>query len=274
MKQWFLKVIFAMGIFLFLTNLVGVFTSLRNPAIYTDNSELISSAITLSEDEFYEELDALSKIDTKLYVEAVTQLVHHGMAHYWPETDADIKKYRLRVPFYENYLLYLASYVKPDIYYRYEFTNHRRALERGVGLCSQLAIIETEFLRERDVNARLIYLQGHVVLQAEVEPTVWWVLDPDYGVVIPFSLSEIEANPEVVMPYYLAESYSDELASALVNYYGPEGNILFPEDGARSYSIPKIWWTEYFAYILIWVIPAILIFPLTISSLLNKRKAS
>ena len=39
----------------------------------------------------------------------ITQIVHDGMAHYWYRVGID--KYYLRVPVWENYLLYMVAIV-------------------------------------------------------------------------------------------------------------------------------------------------------------------
>ena len=43
--------------------------------------------------------------------------------------NAGINKYNLRIPFYENYLLFIASYLNPEEYLKYEFVDYRKAIE-------------------------------------------------------------------------------------------------------------------------------------------------
>ncbi len=153
--------------------------------------------------------------------------VYRGVVHYWPETGEAVDRYRLRVPVYENYLLYLASYIRPDYFEKYEFVSARKALERGIGLCSQQAMAVRGAMKRNGVPARIVLLSGHVVVTAEVDRGEWWVLDPDYGVVIPKSISEIERDPEIIRPYYRAKGYGDRIIDELAAIYGPEGNRLY-----------------------------------------------
>ena len=82
------------------------------------------------------------------------------IAHYW--RDEGINKYYLRIPFWENYLLYIASYIDPEEYLKYEFYDYRRAIERGVGLCSQQAIIVSTWFDsnpQKDIPEHIAFKQ-------------------------------------------------------------------------------------------------------------------
>ena len=69
------------------------------------------------------------------------------------------------IPIYENYLLFIASYRYPDEYLKYEFVDYRKAIERGIGLCSQQAIIVSEILNSFRLR-RTIYPILQYPLQA------------------------------------------------------------------------------------------------------------
>jgi len=251
-----LTVILALlGIVLIFNNLVGVFYSLRNPAIYKEPGNEFSDDITLSQEQFYQALETV-KGDRQQVLRQITTFVNKGIAHYWK--DAGIDKYHLRIPFYENYILNVASYIYPKIFLHYEFMDYRRAIERGVGLCSQQSIILSELLRQRGIATKIVGLDGHVVVTAPVDDanTVWWILDPDYGVVIPHSLSEIEKDSRIIGPYYSLKGYSDQQIDNLVDIYSSKGNVVV--DRVRDYSQ---FYFEIAAYLLIWVIPVLLILP-------------
>jgi hypothetical protein len=260
-------IIFSIGIFLLLVNLVGLFTTLRNPAIY---KETIPSSfdLVLSEKQLYEKINTFDG-NKAIYLEDLTNAINSGIAHYW--RDEGIDKYNLRIPFHENYLLYFASIINPRIFLKYEFTDYKRAIERGVGLCSQHAIIEAEVLKEKGINSRMVALSGHVVLQSEVSEknNEWWVLDPDYGVVIPYSISDIEANPQIIKDYYSKAGYDEPTILKLVSVYGKEGNRVINGNGAKHYHYKK-WIIEQLSYILIWVIPLIFMLPLGIRYVMKR----
>ncbi len=127
------KILFCLGFCLFIINIIGLFISLRNESIYQEKS-----GIHLTEKELYHSINK-TVMDKKEYITNLNEAVNQGIAHYW--RDAGINKYNLRIPFYENYLLFIASYLDPEEYLKYEFYDYRRAIERGVGSCSQQAII-------------------------------------------------------------------------------------------------------------------------------------
>ena len=157
--------------------------------------------------------------DRKEYITNLNEAVHQGIAHYW--RDEGINKYNLRIPFYENYLLFIASYLAPEEYLKYEFYDYRRAIERGVGLCSQQAIIVSEILLEKRIPSFIIGLSGHVVLRAQVDADrdEWWVLDPDYGVVIPHDIDIIEKNPKIIRSFYAQAGYKPKTIDSLGKIY-------------------------------------------------------
>ena len=132
-------------------------------------------------------------------------------------------------------------------------------------MCFQHAIIEAEVLKEKGIQSRMIVLSGHVVVHAEIseKKNEWWVLDPDYGVTIPYSISHIEANPQIIEPYYANLGYSEATISVLVKTCGKEGNVLIKDNGAEKYVYERRI-IERLSYLAIWVIPLILVLPLGI----------
>ena len=257
-----LKVLLAIiGIILIINNFVGVFVNMRNPAIYTDPHNEFPNDITLTEAQFYQALDRVSgdRVQTLTQINAI---VNQGIAHNW--RDDAIEKYHLRVPFYENFILFGSSYLYPALFLKYQFVDYHRAVERGVGLCSEEAFVLTGILGDKGIKAKIVGLSGHVVVSAPVDDaqSTWWIFDPDYGVVIPNNISQIEENPELVRPYYAAKGYTPQKIDSLVSYYGEGGNKVV--DGIVGYSRFRYYY-EYASYIMIWVIPVVFILPFAIS---------
>jgi len=246
------KLLFILGFCLLIINIIGLFISLRNESIYQEKA-----GINLTEKELYQRINK-TVTDKKEYITHLNKAVHKGIAHYW--RDEGINKYNLRIPFYENYLLFIASYLDPEEYLKYEFYDYRRAIERGVGLCSQQAIIVSEILLEKRIPSFLIGLTGHVVLRAQVnaDRDEWWVLDPDYGVVIPHDIEIIEKNPKIIRSFYAQAGYKLKTIDSLGKIYEKKGNVVRSEQGAKGYRI-KRFRAEHIFYYLKWIIPCILI---------------
>ncbi len=254
---------FFIGVMLLIVNIGGSFVNLRNPAIYNEDIPRLFD-IELSEQQLYEVIEDFDGDRTR-YFSKLTSSVNAGIAHYWE--DDGIDKYNLRVPFYENYLLYLASFIAPGLYLKYEFADYKKAIERGVGLCSQQSIITADILNEKGIKSNIIGLSGHVVLQAQVneEKDEWWVLDPHYGVVIPHDISYIEKYPGIIKEYYSDAGYDNAtIFGLLAVIYGKEGNVVYEGEGATPYQFKKML-VEKLSYVFIWLIPFFLMLPMTVS---------
>ena len=181
---------FIVGITLLNLNIFGLLISLRNTDIYTETEVLFKDDITLSRKEVKNGIIRKANESDKEYVYRINKIINKGTAHYWK--NEGIKKYNLRVPIWENYLLHFNYFNK-----KYEYSNYKKAIERGVGLCSQQAIIVTGILNDNGINAQIIGLSGHVVLRTEVENNIWYIVDPDYGIIIPYDIFEIEKKYKV-----------------------------------------------------------------------------
>jgi hypothetical protein len=102
-----------------------------------------------------------------------------------------------------------------------------------------------------------------MIVTAEVAPGVWYLFDPDYGVVIPHALEVVENSQELIEAAYAAED--DATLRAIINYYasktdnsvdstGRGGFYTSWGDTAEEYSV-----RENLANILKWVVPVSLV---------------
>ena len=245
-----------LGVTLLFLNIVGLFLSLRAPDI--DNYADFARPTTLTFDAAMAGLSRLNSTDKRFLVTEATRIFHEGMAHV---TVADIEKnglehYRMRVPAWENYLLYALSYLKPDTYRDYEFCSYQKALERGTGRCGQQSLALVSYLSSRDIPTGFIALGGHAIATAKVSENNWYMLDPDYGGVIPYDIKQAEANPASITKYYWGKAAAErklhrlfDPEDNLVRYGGPEARY------GRACPIEKI------AYWLKWALPVVLIVP-------------
>jgi len=262
-------VLLIIALILLAANLTGVFRSMRNDGIYEEKFS-DKFGIKLTAKQFNKELDAIFSKDMSDSSRAVetSLLVNRSLAHYW--RDEGIKKYNLTVPFTENYILFILSLLNPDEYRKHEFLNWKKAIERGVGLCSQHAIIVSEILNEKGIQAKMIGLSGHVIATARIRNDKWIILDPDYGVNVPYSISQIENDPSVIEPFYKAEGYSAEKIEVLKKIFGKEGNRISGNASRYSGSTGRM---EKRSFIAIWILPLILAAPYLISLIINHLKS-
>jgi hypothetical protein len=253
-------VLFGVGFVLLLITVFGLFKSLRNPAIYDEKSTPYINDITVTLMDAKKEAKRKPGESDKDLVVRINSLVNKGTAYYMRLEGA--KKYNLRIPVWENYILFAASKINPKRYGRYEFANYKKNFERGVGLCSTHAIIAKGILNNNGIDADLLDLTGHVVVRAKVDKDNWYVIDPTIGgIVIPYDMNEIEANPEIIRDFYKnrLHLYREKPThfdsnNDLVKYYGKEGNKIYTMDRTGRF--------ENFSYAAIWILPILLMLPL------------
>ncbi len=263
--------LFYPAIVLLAMNFYGLFRPLGNEAIYSEQHSLFKDDVDRNAEKSIRELLKQDNIaDRKAYFQKLVLAVNKTIAHYW--SDEGRTRYHLTVPVYENYILWLNQFINPDRYKYYEYCDYRHALERKVGLCSQQAIITCGILEEKDIPCKIAGLKGHVVAMAEVQNGQYWILDSDYGIVIPYGIQQIEKDPSLVTPFYSGKlTYNDYSISQnknnpipldkLIKIYGAEGNHIF--NGVKDYCGNK-YYKEKASYYLIWIIPLILMLPFLI----------
>lgn len=252
------RVLFALGAVLLTLNFAGLLFSLR-PALPDESG---GDRITLEYRQAMRQIEREPGETDAAYVQRLTTVVQAAMLTFWPSEGVD--RYRLRVPAWENYILYARSFVEPGYFRRYEFVDYRRAIERGLGLCSQQAVALTEIVRERGMAADIVHLEGHVVARVRTDGS-WVVADPYFGVVIPRDIAEIESRPEIVAPYYERAGYEASLVRQLVTIYGKADNRIY-RDGPTQYLAVN-YQSERASYYLIWLLPLLAMLPLSVSFL-------
>jgi len=261
------QIIFFAGLLILGINISGLFKTMRNPEISSEEKTLRNRVndITIKYPEILEMLkrkDHESNID---FAVRINKVVNDGFIHYWK--DEGTEKYHLRVPVWENWILYCASYISPDKYRKYEFSNYKKNLERGAGLCSTHSTIVKGVLTDNGIKAELMDVGGHhVVVRAELNDTAIYILDPDFGVVVPSDTAAISANPELVREPY----------GKLADLYYPDAKDPYTTDllvkiyGDRKYVYTLDSRFENFSYWAIWIIPFLLLLPYGVSLIRKK----
>jgi len=257
----FNKILLAVGILLLCINIFGLFKTMRNPEVYSEEKNIRNriNDISIKYPEILEMLKRKPNESNIDFAVRINKVVNDGFIHYWKT--AGIDKYHERVPVWENYLLYAASYINPEKYRMYEFSNYRKNLERGVGLCSTHSTIVKGVLLENGIKAELLDVGGHhVVVRAELNDTATYMLDPDYGIFVPHDTAAITANPELVREPYknMAELYYPDA----VDPYTTDILVKIFGDRKHVYSVEN--WFETFSYWAIWIIPFLLMLPFAI----------
>lgn len=200
-----------------------------------------------------------------------TRIMASGIIHYWP-TDDIFDPETLYSPL-ENWAVYAMSAVEALArkaglplqlrFSRLERFDYRDAIRKGVGFCSQVSMALADYLDERGIASRVAGLDGHVVVEASVNGQ-FYILDPDYDVVIPFSVEEAAQSSPVVAKYYMERGYPVSTATHVASLYGPEGN------GNYYHSPQRRLFERLFTFVK-WGAPAFLFLCGAILLLLNRR---
>lgn len=232
-------VLLACGIFLLYVNLYGV--AAFKP-LEPEKHELPGYDYPLRDIAELEEAAASPpEIETLHDLEEINALVFETIFH------TDSRKYSLS----ENYLLYFGGFIHEYI----SSPQYPQSIIRGGGgLCSEISAVLKHILGEADVTARFIGLQGHVVLEVELDEKRV-VADPDYGIVYEYPLEELEERGEEIIPPLLEEvGYPGDMVEPVVEVFtDSEGNVVLREGEHLS---GRLYIIERTAGFLKWLIPA------------------
>lgn len=269
-----------LGLLLLTLNLYGLTQPLRHPRLHELAGAFDPIDLTLDYRSALARLHKGPAEDPEVYVARATLAVADAVLHRWQQPDFDT--YRVHLPIWENWVLHLLGLIDPQLR-AYIFWDHRRGLERGLGECGHVASILVGFLRTAGIDARMVTLQGHVVVTAEVRDGRWHLLDPDLGLVIPADLDSAIAQPALLASAYAARLQETAMTAAqqaafarrLVDYYlDHESNRIDPT-GRLSYYVgmasPPQWYAEReaLAYRLKWGLPILFLWVAT----LTRRRA-
>jgi hypothetical protein len=286
MRQKISLFLFIIGIILVCINVAGFFLPLRSPELYQLNqlNPDTKHDIILTEQQVQDVIKN-NTMDRKQYLINVNSAVNQGVANYWGYKECivngqkiscddyeGIDKLNLRVPLYENYILFFSSYILPEHFLRYEFTDYRKALELGIGVCDQQTIILDGILKSQNIESKMVNTPHHFFEIALADPATneWWVLDPYLGVVIPYNVQQIQENPELLRAVFLKEGYSNKSIDTILMEVWRDHTFKTHAD-ISDYST-KLYPFERLSYILIWLIPLSFMLPFAIGILRNAAR--
>lgn len=131
----------------------------------------------------------------------------------------------------------------------------RRLILGGFANCSERAQILKTIAEKAGYPCRFVGLEGHVVLEVQTQ-RAWQVADPDYGVVFPARLVDLEgADGPQLMRRLLANSGYDE--ASIERYvemvHSTNDNVVLPIGSPLS---PRLYVIERCCDWLVWFLPA------------------
>lgn len=254
MSRWGTIALFCLGATLVALNLVGLVAPPAPPPDVNRPNAPAEQRRELLEDSL-ERRAGEPEVD---YFKRLTHSVHYRMVPYSKVQEGGSDAPSLT----DNWLLRLASLVSPGIR-KYEFSDHRRALRRGYGLCSQYASIVFDVLREGGYHPRRVLWPEHTFVEVSARSGQPFVLDADLKVVTPHSLAQLREDPTPLrQPLVgvdpslsnLNPSWTHEDVYAWMRSFlaRPPGAILHE----RPYQTMST--VEPLLYVLKWVLPVLL----------------
>ena len=271
-------------------NVVGEFLTLRPDTLSSLRLDSSASPARSYQDAMTA-IAQLEVLEISEYVQEINRITHETMVHLRPKQIADagygngseIIALNLRVPIWENYLLFLLSYLKPDTYRDYEFCRYDKALERGIGRCGQQSLVVVSLLDSQGIEAGFIdWSDHHAVAIAKTGPSEWYILDPDYNISFPYRTRSLGANTPEAFPDLAAALLREHPDQTIIQH--PDGTNrttperLYKTDGQTvSLGGPSARWgracpIERVAYILKWVLPILLLLPWLLAFFMHRRK--
>jgi hypothetical protein len=264
----FIIFLFLTGLLLCAINIYGLFQEIRPVVFFADE-------LRFKHDEppsFQESLLLLKKKGNESdreYSQRATKVISQSLAHiHWTRFPAN--QFNQLVPVWENYFLYLMGQFS-DIpeFERYHFSDYKRSLKRGIGICGDASMILSQVLNNESISNNIISFEGHVVTAVTLGDGSTHVYDPDYGVSLPYSISEIQRNPSIIIPHYSAAGYSAHEISFLHEIYM---DPYFSWDGVEHF-ITKKYWFEKITYALKWPLPVLMLFGACIAFSRQKKRS-
>ncbi|MCK5103729.1 MAG: hypothetical protein KAR17_12985, partial [Cyclobacteriaceae bacterium] len=104
------KVLFALGLILMSINILGLFKSMRNSEIYTEKNTGRLNDITIKYEDALKEIVRKNNESDKAFALRINDVVSKSMSHYFRKEGKE--KYNLRVPIWENYILFFYNSMK------------------------------------------------------------------------------------------------------------------------------------------------------------------
>lgn len=263
LKKIILATLFFLGLALFLINVFGLFKSLRNEELYSEVTPY-KDDISIRFEDARTQWTRGDNEDVKNFAARMTMLINHSMAHYWK--DEGIRKYYMRVPLWENYILTLKQWVTGQK--KYEFRNYKKVIERGVGICSQPCIALKYLLNANGIEADLWDLKQHIVVGVTFYDGIEFTLDPDYGYVLPAGMQALHDYPALINEAY--KNHDDIYAPYLKEHKHTSDIVqMYTQEGNNIYHMKKGF--EDFSYVAKWVFPFLLMLPFFLMLILKKK---
>jgi hypothetical protein len=247
-------------------NFYGLGKSMDLGDIASDSLRFGDNDVQLTKAEYMAAIIRQEQETDKEFAIRLADVIAKGTAHIHWETYSPETFHQL-VPLWENWILNLMGRFSgiPE-FERYHFVTIDKSIERGIGLCGDVSMLMHQILKKNDIDAKIVTFPGHVVVSSVFDGKEV-ILDPDFGVTVPFSLAEINENYSAAAKLYIANGYEPSDEAFFRQAFKSEYKVW---DGPQHF-ITKKYYLEKISYFTIWILPMLgLIFSSTLLTL-SKR---
>jgi hypothetical protein len=240
-----------------LINFIGIFINPYTVELYfhRPNDTTISydtalSNINLLNKRYKNKFNLINHQDELFIINNIVNTVFDRMSNLTIQKYCGKDFYKISI--FDNWILFIKSYLFASDF-PYDFSNPYRALKRGAGLCSQQSIVVAELLREFGFKTGVTLLgkNAHVVGWVKTKKGIY-ILDADYGVILPFDFKYACHHKNELLEYYknmkLQLLNKEEEAKKIVDIYCCNNREIFEY---KQY--------EDLLYIIKWLVPVIVI---------------
>ncbi|MFT5813102.1 MAG: hypothetical protein ACI9VT_000842 [Psychroserpens sp.] len=245
----------AVGIVLFSINIWGLFKDIRSEALITADTRFPGEK-RVPFDIAIKEMQKLSQENDDEFATRITKSISDSLVHIHWHREQDTKRFNQLIPIWENYFLYfMGKFSGIAEFEKYHYSDYERSIKRGVGICGDASMVMSQLLNKYSIENKIVSFPGHVVVSAQTSEGKSMIFDPDYGVVLPYTVDEINQLPTVVTEFYQDAGYKDSDVIALKSIYA---NPYQKWNGVQHF-ITKKHYFEKVAYALKWPLPILLI---------------
>lgn len=244
-----------LGGMLTIANLYGLNKDIRPPGLFETDLRF-KNDISLNYEETIQAIQKDEHEDDLQYEKRLSTVIANGIAHIHWDKEQDTTRFNQLVPIWENYFLYfMGRFSGIPEFEKYHFANYERSLKRGIGICGDASMIMSQLLNEQGIANQIITFPGHVIIAAQDHDGREIMLDPDFGVAIPYSIKEVQQSPNLVGQYYLQKGYTDEDVSFFRKEYAKDSKRW----NGVSHFITNKYYFEKITYFLKWPLPILMI---------------
>lgn len=254
LKQLIAWAFLLIGLSLTLINLFGLTQSIRPEGLW-DEPTRFENDYSIPYEEAIAQLKRLPEESELAFAQRATHVISQSITHiHWNE-EPDNTRFNQLIPIWENYFLYFMGIWSglPE-YEKYHYTDYRRSIKRGIGLCGDTSMIMSEVLSENGIDSRIMTYPLHVVIEAHVDGEKR-LFDADYGIALPFGSANVGKHVPKVQTLYREQGFEPD-ADKLVP-------IIFSGQ-AKAYNdvkafVTKKYYFERISFGLKWPLPLVFV---------------